>query len=238
MEKADSSSVLPSPLSISTKSKMTFLFANLKDRDFLVQRISDFLQKMPSKPPGNSRAGRKASIVDSAPEVRGPFRAVGWGSGPGEEPRQPCGTCLGPWVGRVPAWCRVENLTQPQSQVSWPHTRCLGSQPSLYAETCPSPPERHPCLPQVLFHIRSLLCLAQPPSSLSLMNSAALRALCLGLSSLCLFTCWEIDFSHQSFLQGYLLLQSFYYTNNINNNSLTSKTCIYISPDAHVLFTI
>ncbi|XP_033269394.1 TBC1 domain family member 9B isoform X6 [Orcinus orca] len=69
VEKADSSSVLPSPLSISTKSKMTFLFANLKDRDFLVQRISDFLQKMPSKPPGNSRAGRKASIVDSAPEA-------------------------------------------------------------------------------------------------------------------------------------------------------------------------
>ncbi|XP_007465568.1 PREDICTED: TBC1 domain family member 9B [Lipotes vexillifer] len=68
VEKADSSSVLPSPLSISTKSKMTFLFANLKDRNFLVQRISDFLQKMPSKPPGNSRAGRKASIVDSAPE--------------------------------------------------------------------------------------------------------------------------------------------------------------------------
>uniref|UniRef100_A0A8C5JHJ2 TBC1 domain family member 9B n=1 Tax=Junco hyemalis TaxID=40217 RepID=A0A8C5JHJ2_JUNHY len=43
VEKADSSSVLPSPLSISTKSKMTFFFANLKDRDFLVQRISDFL---------------------------------------------------------------------------------------------------------------------------------------------------------------------------------------------------
>uniref|UniRef100_A0A673JFP4 TBC1 domain family member 9B-like n=1 Tax=Sinocyclocheilus rhinocerous TaxID=307959 RepID=A0A673JFP4_9TELE len=36
VEKADSSSVLPSPLSISTKNKMTFLFANLKDRDFLV----------------------------------------------------------------------------------------------------------------------------------------------------------------------------------------------------------
>ncbi|XP_019572504.2 TBC1 domain family member 9B isoform X4 [Rhinolophus sinicus] len=49
VEKADSCSVLPSPLSISTKSKMTFLFANLKDRDFLVQRISDFLQKTPSK---------------------------------------------------------------------------------------------------------------------------------------------------------------------------------------------
>lgn len=49
MEKADSSNVLPSPLSISTKNRMTFLFANLKDRDFLVQRISDFLQQTTSK---------------------------------------------------------------------------------------------------------------------------------------------------------------------------------------------
>uniref|UniRef100_A0A8C7ICS6 TBC1 domain family member 9 n=1 Tax=Oncorhynchus kisutch TaxID=8019 RepID=A0A8C7ICS6_ONCKI len=44
VEKADSSNFLPSPVSISTKNRMTFLFANLKDRDFLVQRISDFLQ--------------------------------------------------------------------------------------------------------------------------------------------------------------------------------------------------
>uniref|UniRef100_A0A8C2J937 TBC1 domain family member 9 n=1 Tax=Cyprinus carpio TaxID=7962 RepID=A0A8C2J937_CYPCA len=49
VEKADSCNVLPSPLSISTKNKMTFLFANLKDRDFLVQRISDFLQQTTSK---------------------------------------------------------------------------------------------------------------------------------------------------------------------------------------------
>uniref|UniRef100_A0A8C9XTQ6 TBC1 domain family member 9 n=1 Tax=Sander lucioperca TaxID=283035 RepID=A0A8C9XTQ6_SANLU len=49
VEKADSSNVLPSPLSISTKNRMTFLFANLKDRDFLVQRISDFLQQTSSK---------------------------------------------------------------------------------------------------------------------------------------------------------------------------------------------
>lgn len=41
--------MLPSPLSISTKNRMTFLFANLKDRDFLVQRISDFLQQTTSK---------------------------------------------------------------------------------------------------------------------------------------------------------------------------------------------
>ncbi|XP_067899506.1 TBC1 domain family member 9 isoform X1 [Heterodontus francisci] len=49
VEKADSSSVLPSPLSISTKNRMTFFFANLKDRDFLVQRISDFLQQTTPK---------------------------------------------------------------------------------------------------------------------------------------------------------------------------------------------
>lgn len=68
VEKADSSSVLPSPLSISTKSKMTFLFANLKDRDFLVQRISDFLQKTPSKQLGGNTGGTKASVVDPALE--------------------------------------------------------------------------------------------------------------------------------------------------------------------------
>ncbi|XP_058139263.1 TBC1 domain family member 9B isoform X2 [Dasypus novemcinctus] len=68
VEKADSSSVLPSPLSISTKSKMTFLFANLKDRDFLVQRISDFLQKTPSKQPGGGMGERKASVAEPAPE--------------------------------------------------------------------------------------------------------------------------------------------------------------------------
>ncbi|XP_024918795.1 TBC1 domain family member 9B isoform X2 [Cynoglossus semilaevis] len=50
VEKADSSSVLPCPVSISTKNKMNFLFANLKDRDFLVHRISDFLQRTPDSP--------------------------------------------------------------------------------------------------------------------------------------------------------------------------------------------
>uniref|UniRef100_A0A8C9EPG6 TBC1 domain family member 9B n=1 Tax=Pavo cristatus TaxID=9049 RepID=A0A8C9EPG6_PAVCR len=63
VEKADSSSVLPSPLSISTKSKMTFFFANLKDRDFLVQRISDFLQRTPSKKPLSSDREWKWSLV-------------------------------------------------------------------------------------------------------------------------------------------------------------------------------
>uniref|UniRef100_A0A8C7E4B2 TBC1 domain family member 9B n=1 Tax=Naja naja TaxID=35670 RepID=A0A8C7E4B2_NAJNA len=68
VEKADSSSILPSPLSISTRSKMTFLFANLKDRDFLVQRISDFLQRTPSKQTC-SDIGQKKSIGDHASEV-------------------------------------------------------------------------------------------------------------------------------------------------------------------------
>uniref|UniRef100_A0A3Q3W9X4 TBC1 domain family member 9B n=1 Tax=Mola mola TaxID=94237 RepID=A0A3Q3W9X4_MOLML len=54
VEKADSSSVLPSPVSISTKNKMNFLFANLKDRDFLVQRISDFLQRTPDSSWGDT----------------------------------------------------------------------------------------------------------------------------------------------------------------------------------------
>ncbi|XP_045383678.1 TBC1 domain family member 9B isoform X3 [Lemur catta] len=78
VEKADSSSVLPSPLSISTKSKMTFLFANLKDRDFLVQRISDFLQKTPSKQPGSSFEGRKASIVDPGLEAKEKMKEESW----------------------------------------------------------------------------------------------------------------------------------------------------------------
>uniref|UniRef100_A0A803VQU5 TBC1 domain family member 9B n=1 Tax=Ficedula albicollis TaxID=59894 RepID=A0A803VQU5_FICAL len=65
VEKADSSSVLPSPLSISTKSKMTFFFANLKDRDFLVQRISDFLQRTPSKKPCDIFC----SLVQEVPEL-------------------------------------------------------------------------------------------------------------------------------------------------------------------------
>ncbi|XP_064423030.1 TBC1 domain family member 9B isoform X2 [Latimeria chalumnae] len=64
VEKAVSSSVLPSALSISTRNKMTFLFANLKDRDFLVQRISDFLQRMPSREPYGAK--RRQESVSSA----------------------------------------------------------------------------------------------------------------------------------------------------------------------------
>lgn len=62
VEKADSSSVLPCPVSISTKNKMNFLFANLKDRDFLVQRISDFLQRTPD-------SSEAAPLFPTAPSV-------------------------------------------------------------------------------------------------------------------------------------------------------------------------
>ncbi|XP_054982845.1 TBC1 domain family member 9B isoform X2 [Sorex araneus] len=64
VEKADCSSVLPSPLSISTRGKMTFLFANLRDRDFLVQKISDFLQKTPVKGPDASSKAQGAGLGD------------------------------------------------------------------------------------------------------------------------------------------------------------------------------
>ncbi|XP_053734267.1 TBC1 domain family member 9B [Synchiropus splendidus] len=61
VEKAESSGVLPCPVSISTKTKMNFLFANLKDRDFLVQRISDFLQRTPDGSRGDPFSLRQAA---------------------------------------------------------------------------------------------------------------------------------------------------------------------------------
>ncbi|XP_070768835.1 TBC1 domain family member 9B [Enoplosus armatus] len=75
VEKADSSSVLPCPVSISTKNKMNFLFANLKDRDFLVQRISDFLQRTPDSSWGDtsplSLIGHSASSTASSSSSAG-----------------------------------------------------------------------------------------------------------------------------------------------------------------------
>lgn len=69
VEKADSSSVLPCPVSISTKNKMTFLFANLKDRDFLVQRISDFLQRTPDSSWGDTSP---LSLIGQSASSSGP----------------------------------------------------------------------------------------------------------------------------------------------------------------------
>ncbi|XP_031170446.1 TBC1 domain family member 9B isoform X2 [Sander lucioperca] len=75
VEKADSSSVLPCPVSISTKNKMNFLFANLRDRDFLVQRISDFLQRTPDSCWGDSSPlaliGHSASSSVPSPSSAG-----------------------------------------------------------------------------------------------------------------------------------------------------------------------
>lgn len=77
VEKADSSNVLPSPLSISTKNRMTFLFANLKDRDFLVQRISDFLQQTTSKIClERESTGSLNSSDDEVQVVSGPERCL------------------------------------------------------------------------------------------------------------------------------------------------------------------
>ncbi|XP_077135353.1 TBC1 domain family member 9 isoform X4 [Ranitomeya variabilis] len=70
VEKADSSSVLPSPLSISTKNRMTFLFANLKDRDFLVQRISDFLQQTTLKMYFDKDIFGSDSSIEEEPDSR------------------------------------------------------------------------------------------------------------------------------------------------------------------------
>ena len=140
VEKADSSSVLPSPLSISTKSKMTFLFANLKDRDFLVQRISDFLQKTSSQQPGGSSSGRKASVGDPAPEVRGCLGSWGWASGPGQEPKQPCGACHGLGGGLGGSLLGVRGEPAPAPGVSGvpPHMRCLKSQTSAPGHSPPA----------------------------------------------------------------------------------------------------
>nr|XP_009857558.1 TBC1 domain family member 9 [Ciona intestinalis] len=52
VEKADSSSVLPEPISITTRGKMTFLFGHLHEREYLLTLISDFLSKTsPNKQP-------------------------------------------------------------------------------------------------------------------------------------------------------------------------------------------
>uniref|UniRef100_A0A6Q2ZLW1 Rab-GAP TBC domain-containing protein n=1 Tax=Esox lucius TaxID=8010 RepID=A0A6Q2ZLW1_ESOLU len=81
VEKADSSSVLPCPVSISTKNKMTFLFANLKDRDFLVQRISDFLQRTPDRLWSDGHPGR--------PGPAAPLQLEPADSQPGSAPHLP-----------------------------------------------------------------------------------------------------------------------------------------------------
>ncbi|XP_077979306.1 TBC1 domain family member 9-like isoform X2 [Glandiceps talaboti] len=47
VEKVENSTAIQHGIHITTKAKMTFLFAQLKDRNFLIGRISDFLARMP-----------------------------------------------------------------------------------------------------------------------------------------------------------------------------------------------
>lgn len=91
VEKADSSSVLPSPLSISTKGKMTFLFANLKDRNFLVQRISDFLQKTSLQRSEGDNGGDQRATVRKGSSGNGTYEVpqVGPSSPTGDLPSIP-----------------------------------------------------------------------------------------------------------------------------------------------------
>uniref|UniRef100_S4RMC4 TBC1 domain family member 9B n=1 Tax=Petromyzon marinus TaxID=7757 RepID=S4RMC4_PETMA len=75
VEKADSSSVLPSPLSVSTRSRTNFLFANLRDRAFLLQRISELLRSSSAvgKQQGapTPTAGTPSSQQGSQPQPNG-----------------------------------------------------------------------------------------------------------------------------------------------------------------------
>lgn len=48
VEKMSTTNIVPSAVHITTKSKLTFLFASLKDREFLLEKISDFLSKTPT----------------------------------------------------------------------------------------------------------------------------------------------------------------------------------------------
>nr|CAB3266843.1 TBC1 domain family member 9 [Phallusia mammillata] len=71
VEKADSSNVLPNPISITTRGKMTFLFGHLHERDFLLNLISDFL----SKTKHNSYRTSKTSV--SSPSSASPPSGIG-----------------------------------------------------------------------------------------------------------------------------------------------------------------
>lgn len=175
VEKADSSSVLPSPLSISTKNKMTFLFANLRDRDFLVQRISDFLQKMSSKHTGDISTGRKASVVDPASEVR-----VLWGGGQGQKKSSGSPVVPTTELGRKgPSGCGVESLTHPWwSQVS-SHACATQHHRPLYSVIPPSPPEHF--LPTSSPTALKKLYLGGPAT---LMNLCCTESHCVALFSL------------------------------------------------------
>ncbi|XP_033118031.1 TBC1 domain family member 9-like isoform X3 [Anneissia japonica] len=66
VEKVENSSLIHNGIHITTKGKMTILLASLKDRDFLVQLISDFLSKCSENT--RSSAGDNVSVSSSGSE--------------------------------------------------------------------------------------------------------------------------------------------------------------------------
>lgn len=67
VEKANSSAALPNPISITTRSKSTILFGHLRDRDYLVQLISDFLSKTSHIKYGKRRESESCSEESQSP---------------------------------------------------------------------------------------------------------------------------------------------------------------------------
>ncbi|XP_072045709.1 TBC1 domain family member 9B-like [Amphiura filiformis] len=70
VEKVENSSVIQDGIHVSTKAKMTFLFASLRDRTFLVHHISDFLSKTtentrPSSDSVSISSSSSSSLVES-----------------------------------------------------------------------------------------------------------------------------------------------------------------------------
>ncbi|XP_070566267.1 TBC1 domain family member 9-like isoform X3 [Ptychodera flava] len=67
VEKVENSNAIQHGIHISTKSKMTVLFAQLKDRNFLIVRISDFLARMPEHKSHGSDTASVSSSGSSNP---------------------------------------------------------------------------------------------------------------------------------------------------------------------------
>jgi len=71
VEKIDNSAgrILPKAILLSTRGKTNFLFAELEDRDFILERISDFLVRQPVFCRSNSSCAPSPDNVPSSPSV-------------------------------------------------------------------------------------------------------------------------------------------------------------------------
>ncbi|KAJ8049699.1 TBC1 domain family member 9 [Holothuria leucospilota] len=85
VEKVENSNMIQEGLHISTRGRMTFLFASLKDRDFLVQHISDFL----SKTTENTRPSGDTSSLTSLGSLGSPKPSGSLGSRESSSPGGP-----------------------------------------------------------------------------------------------------------------------------------------------------